>query len=205
MTDEKDKRSEGQGSGPLEPFPSWPQESPFPPLNESVSVQRQQPRSAPALPVQSLSPVTNPNGPPDPPSDWLRAADAHDLPVTPEHRRDANAFMALGRFAFPPGPAPDAQGLAARDRRWTSRAILTAAVFLLVFNAVSPLNWARQQPPGWLPQTVERLSAVWVDQLSVMRADDPRQGLRDLWNALRDARFIGQEPAPARDDGPAAA
>lgn len=154
---------------PLEPFPVHQAESPFPPLGESVA------------------------GPPepDPPSDWIEGADPHDLAV--EHAVERrNALVALGRFAFPPGPPPDDEGLAARDRRWTSRMIMVAAAFLLVFNAVSPLNWARQQPPGWIPETVRQLSEVWVAQLSVFAVDQPRQGLREAWETARQARFIGQ-------------
>ncbi len=110
--------------------------------------------------------------------------------------------MALGRFAFPPAPPLDDEGVAARDRRWTSRTILTATVFLLIFNAVSPLNWARQQPPGWLPQTVERLSEVWTEQLAVFGVDMPRRGLREGWDAAREARFIGQGAEGAGSTSP---
>lgn len=198
MTDEKDNNREG--AAPLEPFPTHRPESPFPPLYESLPEPQPAP---PPEPEVVLPPVTNPDVPPDPPSDWIRTADAHDLAVTHAQPRE-HALLALGRFAFPPGPPPDDEGLAARDRRWTTRAILTATVFLLIFNAVSPLNWSRQQVPGWLPQTVERLSSVWVEQLSLMRADDPRHGLREFWNAARDARFIGQEPAPERPPEPTA-
>ena len=58
-------------------------------------------------------------------------------------------------------------GVAARDRRWASRSIGVAVLFLLVFNAVSPLNWARQQPPGWVQATVEKVSTAWVDRFSL--------------------------------------
>lgn len=153
---------------PLEPFPVPRPESPFPPLDESL-----------------------PPSPSDPASDWIETADPHDLPTR------ENRLAALGRFAFPPAPPLDDEGIAARDRRWTSRTILVMAAFLLVFNAVSPLNWSRQQPPSWLQGTVEQLSEVWVAQLSVFGVDMPRQGLREFWTAARDARFIGQEPAPA--------
>lgn len=128
----------------------------------------------------------------DPPSDWMQGADAHDLPT-----RD-HALARLGRFAFPPAPPLDDEGLAARDRRWSSRAIGVAVLFLLVFNAVSPLNWARQQPPGWVQATVEKLATAWTGQLALLGADAPRQGLRDTWTAAQDARFVGQPPAPAR-------
>jgi len=159
---------------PLEPFPVHQPESPFPPLAESVAAAAE----------------------PDPPSDWIETADAHDLAVSHEGGRE-NALLALGRFAFPPAPPLDEEGVAARDRRWTSRTVTTAAAFLLVFNAVSPLNWARQQPPGWVPETVRQLSEVWTAQLSVFAVDQPRQGLREVWDAAREARFIGQ----GRPDG----
>lgn len=152
---------------PLEPFPVHRPDSPFPPLAESVA--------APP--------------PEDPPSDWIETADAHDLPTR------ENALVALGRFAFPPEPPLDDEGIAARERRWTSRTILTATAFLLVFNAVSPLNWSRQEPPGWIPDTVRQLSEVWTAQLAVFGVDQPRQGLREAWEAARAARFLGQNEA----------
>jgi hypothetical protein len=154
---------------PLEPFPVQRSDSPFPPLAESM------PPS------------------PDPPTDWIQSADPHDLPTR------ENALVALGRFAFPPAPPLDDEGVAARDRRWTSRTVVVAAVFLLVFNAVSPLNWSRQQAPGWVQGTVQQLSEVWVAQLAVFGVDMPRHGLRESWMAARDARFIGQERRPTAD------
>lgn len=167
MTDERDPPPP-----PLEPFPVHRPDSPFPPLAESVAASE-----------------------PDPPSDWIETADAHDLAVSHDPGRE-NALVALGRFAFPPAPPLDDEGVAARDRRWTSRAVGVAAVFLLIFNAVSPLNWSRQQPPGWGPDTVRQISEVWVAQLAVFAVDQPRQGVREAWNAARRARFIGQPPAP---------
>jgi hypothetical protein len=172
MTDDTDDRHHGPEI-PLEPFPVHPAASPFPPLAESLP----EPRPA------------------DPPSDWIAASDAHDLPIEPRPHRE-NTLAALGRFAFPPAPPLDDEGLAARDRRWASRAILVITVLLLTFNAVSPLNWARQQPPGWLPDTVERVSSVWVEQLDQLGANGPRRGMRALWKQAEDARFIGQDPAP---------
>ncbi|WP_332676620.1 hypothetical protein [Brevundimonas sp.] len=164
-----DDKEEFGGKFPLQPFPKRQGDSPFPPLAESLPP------------------------PEDPPSDWIETADAHDLPTR------ENALAALGRFAFPPAPPLDDEGVAARDRRWTSRAIFTVAAFLMVFNAVSPLNWSRQQAPGWVQGTVEQLSEVWVAQLAVFGADMPREGLREMWADGRRARFIGQ--APARDPG----
>lgn len=132
----------------------------------------------------------------DPPSDWMQGADAHDLPT---RDRAEGRLARLGRFAFPPEPALDDEAVAARDRRWTSRTIVTTVVFLMIFNAVSPLNWSREQPPSWTQQTVQRLSQVWVEQLAPTGADLPRAGLRDLWKRAEASRFIGQPPATPGD------
>ncbi len=125
----------------------------------------------------------------DPASDWIETADAHDLPM-----RD-NALLALGRFAFPPAPPPDEEGVAARDRRWTSRAIVVAVAFLMILNAVSLQTWARRQPPGWATSTVQQLADVWAAQVALLGADQPRQGLRRLYEDVRDRRFIGAAPS----------
>ena len=147
----------------LEPFPVQRTDSPFPPLYESL-----------------------PASPADPSSDWIASADAHDLPTR------ENRLAALGRFAFPPAPPLDDEGVAARDRRWASRTIFVVAAFLLIFNAVSPLNWSRQQAPGWVQGTVQQMSEVWVAQLAVFGVDMPRQGVREMWTTARQARFISQ-------------
>jgi hypothetical protein len=162
MSDARDDHT-----GPVDPFPTGfgpPPVSPFPPLTQEP--------------------------PPDPPSDWIETADAHDLPTR------ENALVALGRFAFPPAPPPDEEGVAARDRRWASRAIVFAALFLLLFNAVSPQGWARQQPPGWGTTTVQQLSDVWAAQVALLGADQPRLAVRRAYQELRDQRFIGSGPPP---------
>ena len=157
---------DNEGQVPLEPFPAVREDgSPFPPLYDSLPP------------------------PADPPSDWIETADAHDLPPR------ESALTALGRFAFPPAPPLDDEGLAARDRRWTSRVVLIAAALLLVFNAASPLDWARRQPPGWVPDTVERLATVWGEQTAELGADRPRAAVRDAWKQADAARFPGQAEA----------
>lgn len=127
----------------------------------------------------------------EPHADWIETADAHDLPTR------ENRLVALGRFAFPPAPPLDDEGVAARDRRWTSRVIGFVAVLMLVFNSASIQNWSRQQEPGWVTSTVQQLSDVWSAQMAQLGTDLPRQGVRDAWNDLRDQRFIGQEAGPA--------
>ena len=137
-----------------------------------------------------MAPVQGAAG--DPPSDWNAGADAHDLSVGNETAR-RNALLALGRFAFPPGPPPDDEGVAARDRRWTTRAIVFATLLMLVFNAASIQNWSRQQPPGWITSTVQQLGDVWSAQLTQLGADRPRQIVRDAWTRFQSVGFDGRE------------
>lgn len=126
---------------------------------------------------------------PEPQADWVETADAHDLPTR------ENKLVALGRFAFPPAPPLDDEGVAARDRRWTSRTIVFLAAFMLIFNAASIQNWSRQQAPGWVTSTVQQLSDVWSAQLSQLGADQPRHAIRSAYDNARAARFPGQESA----------
>lgn len=156
---------------PLEPFPTAfptvPTASPFPPLE-------------PQGQFQGHGPV----------SDWNAGADAHDLPTR------ENRLIAIGRFAFPPAPPLDDEGMAARDRRWTSRVVVFVTAFMLIFNAASIQNWSRQQAPGWVTATVQHLSDVWATQIGLLGADQPREGVRDVYEDARDARFPGQGDTP---------
>ena len=169
---------------PLAPFPTALPPSPFPPLEGETEpyLEAAEPESRPA----------------DPPSDWIQTADAHDLPTALEPE-PVNPLLALGRFAFPPGEPPDEEGLAARDRRWTSRVIVIAAVFLLIFNIASVQNWTRQQEPGWITTTVGRLAEVWSEQMALLGADRPREAVRDAYERARDAEWSsspGKRPTP---------
>jgi hypothetical protein len=155
------------------PFPTSFPYSPFPPLPGDTSVAT----------------------PRDPPSDWIETADAHDLPTQDK----THPLVALSRFAFPPAPAPDEEGVAARDRRWTSHVIMLVTVFLLVFNAASIQNWSRQQAPGWVTSTVQQLADVWAAQIAQLGADQPRQAVRDAYETVRTLRFPGQKPASKED------
>lgn len=170
---------------PLAPFPTALTPSPFPPLDGET---------APYLePVEAeaarAAPLTAQEG-----ADWIETADAHDLPVAPEPA-PANPLLALGRFAFPPGEPPDEEGLAARDRRWTSRVIVVATVFLLIFNIASVQNWTRQQAPGWLTTTVGRLAEVWSEQMALLGADRPRDAVRNGYERAREAVWSPSPPA----------
>lgn len=172
MTDPTDPHDPEPG-----PFPTAMPASPFPPLGQETAPD----------PIAA-----------DPPSDWNAAADAHDLSVGHE-ARPRNTLVALGRFAFPPAPAPDEEGIAARDRRWTSRAIVFATLLMLIFDAASIQNWSRQQAPGWMTSTVQQLSDVWAAQLTQLGAERPRQTVRDAWTRFQSLGFDGR----SRPDDPA--
>ena len=173
---------------PLAPFPTAIPANPFPPLEGETEPYLDDPVED----VGQESPIL------DSGRDWIDAADAHDLPTAPA---PVNPLLALGRFAFPPGEPPDEEGVAARERRWTSRIIVLATVFLLIFNAVSIQNWSRQQAPGWVTTTVRRLADVWAEQISQLGADQPRQAVRDGYEAARDAEWEGR-PDSRESPGP---
>lgn len=145
-------------------------------------------------PFPPLDPFPGPPANPFPPlgqelqprSDWIEGANPHDLPTR------ENRLIALGRFAFPPAPPLDDEGVAARDQRWTGRTIVFVTAFMLIFNAVSIQDWARQQPPGWLTTTVGQLADVWTQQLALLGADQPKAGVKDAWTRWRASRFVGQ-------------
>lgn len=148
----------------------------------------------PLDPFPTAYPVASPFPPlegeaAEPVTDWVPQADAHDLPTR------ENKLVALGRFAFPPAPPLDDEGVAARDRRWTSRTVFFLAAFMLIFNAASIQNWSRQQAPGWVTSTVQQLSDVWSTQLTQLGADQPRHAIRTAYDNARAARFPGQQPA----------
>lgn len=182
MSDHHDDEPKEAHERPVDPFPTI---FPPPPVSLFPPVYTDEPAPGPAAQT-----------PADPPSDWNAGADAHDLP-TAANPPLAHPLAALGRFAFPPDPPLDDDGQGARDRRWTSRSIVFAALFLAIFNAASPQGWARQQPPGWGTETVRRLSDVWAEQISQTGADRPRQWMHDLWRDWQEMRFSGTGPADA--------
>lgn len=167
---------------PLAPFPTEIRPSPFPPLDGDTSPYL----DAPAPALQEASPSSAPL-----PEKAAKAEPASHGAISD------NPLVALGRFAFPPPEDPDDQGLAARDRRWTSRVIVITAVFLLIFNVASVQNWARQQAPGWVTTTVSRLAEVWSEQMELLGADRPREAIRDAYQAVSSTEWPNQSGPPA--------
>lgn len=181
--------------GDIGPFPGLDRKGPERPADFSP----RWPEQRPANPFEALD---NPTPEPvaedlerDPASDWLAGANPHDLiePV-PAVEAARHPLHKLGRFAFPPGPPLDDAAAAARDQRWAGQVILVTTLFLAVFNGASVSDWVRQQPPGWTTTTVRGLSDIWNAQMSLLGADQPRQGIRDLWDQARAARFVWQQP-----------
>lgn len=100
---------------------------------------------------------------------------------------------------FPYEPSPDADGQILRQRRWAGVAILTAALFLLVFNSVSIQSWSVRQAPGWISTMVQELSRVWTAQVADLGAARPREAVGRAYQALVEARFPNQD-ADSRPD-----
>ncbi|HEV7228419.1 hypothetical protein [Brevundimonas sp.] len=186
-TDPNDPRppEETERPDPFPVFEAQPAFSPFPPLEPEPAPVAAEPAVVVPLAVAVVAPE------PDPPSDWNEKADAHDL-IERENR-----LKTMARFAFPPGPPPDDDGLAARDRRWTTRVILVVTAFMAIFNAASVPNWSRQQAPGWVTDTVRGVSEVWARQAALLGADLPRQGVRDAYETARDAEWGTSQSTPS--------
>ena len=171
---------------PLAPFPTEIRRSPFPPLDGETAPYLDAPEPAPLETSPSSAEI-----PGEPASAGPALSDAVS----------DNPLVTLGRFAFPPAADPDEEGLAARDRRWTSRVIVIAAVFLLIFNIASVKNWARQQAPGWLTTTVSRLAEVWSEQMGLLGADQPREALSDAYRTASEAQWPDPTEPPAEAAG----
>lgn len=185
-------------SDPVDPFPAPPQDSPFPPLGrefETLAARDGAPLPArePAREGSDAAAAAAAAAPAPPIPAPAQPDPVPDAPPGVEAPERRNALIAFGRFAFPPGPAPEDADLAARDQRWASRVVLCAAVLMLVFNAAAIQNWSRQQPPGWTTSTVQQLSDVWSAQLAQLGADRPRRAVNELWTALAALRFPGQD------------
>ncbi|MBX9615303.1 MAG: hypothetical protein K2X25_06875 [Caulobacteraceae bacterium] len=164
---------------PLAPFPAALPVSPFPPLEGETAPYLETPDGP--VPGEGVS------------ADPVVATAPAPAQAPPAYGVLPPSVLALGRFAFPPGEPPDDEGVAARDRRWTSRILVVAAVFLLVFNGVSIQNWSSQQAPDWMTTTVRRLADVWTEQMALLGADQPREVVREAYERARDAEWMGEK------------
>ena len=95
------------------------------------------------------------------------------------------------RFADPEAVYIDrtSEIMAARDHRWTGRAILVAALILAVLNSAAITSWASALPPSWATETIRAVSQVWSDRLSDLGLDQPRTVIRDSYEAQKAKRW----------------
>jgi hypothetical protein len=129
-----------------------------------------QPDDMPPPPPPALTPVADPEAPPD-------------------------AFAALvdvGRTTIGYDAAKDDAAAdeitAARAQRWTARAIGTAALFLLIFNAPSIVTWSTTLPPNWATATIRDLAGVWDARMTEAGIIAPRTAVHDRYEALKAGR-----------------
>ena len=110
--------------------------------------------------------------------------------VDPEAPPDAfaalvdKARVTIGYDAIEDDAAAD-DVVAGRALRWTSRTILTAALFLLVFNARSLVSWSTTLPPNWATATIRDLSNVWEKRMAEAGLTAPRDAVHAQYEALK--------------------
>jgi hypothetical protein len=75
--------------------------------------------------------------------------------------------------------------VAGRALRWTSRTILVAALFLLVFNARSLVTWSTTLPPNWATATIRDLSNVWEKRMTEAGLTAPRDAIHTGYESLK--------------------
>ena len=81
---------------------------------------------------------------------------------------------------YQPETEVDDEILAERSRRWSSRAIAVAGLFLLVFNTHALKSWAASLPPDWTGETLRVLSDAWSQRLAELGLERARQTLRGI-------------------------
>jgi len=97
-------------------------------------------------------------------------------------------------------PLPDEDMLAARAKRWTTRTIVVATVFLAVLNAHSIQTWATSLPPNWTSETLRVLADAWSDRVAALGLDQPRAAIRNAYEAQKtlgwDGRYHPENATP---------
>jgi hypothetical protein len=78
--------------------------------------------------------------------------------------------------------------------RWTSIAVAVGALFLLVFNAVTIDDWAKELPPGPAAERLTRATAGWVAVTGRAGLNAPRALVHGAWKQGEALRF---DSAPA--------
>ena len=89
----------------------------------------------------------------------------------------------------PPAPLP-------HPLRWTSEAIATATLFLLLFNAHALRGWSYQLTPNDMSARVVTMAESWYDLAGRAGLNRPVEAMHARWQSAREARFApGETPA----------
>jgi hypothetical protein len=88
--------------------------------------------------------------------------------------------------------------------RWTSIAVAIGALFLLLFNAVTIDDWAKELPPGPATERLTRATGGWVAVTDRFGLNGPRALVHDRWKRGQALRFDSAPAAasPAPDTSP---
>ena len=103
---------------------------------------------------------------------------------------------------YQPETEVDDEILAERSRRWTSRAIAVAALFLVTFNTHALQSWAASLPPDWTGETLRVLSDAWSQRLAELGLDRPRSILHDIYSWPKGVGWNGAYRPPLDSDAP---
>jgi hypothetical protein len=104
-----------------------------------------------------------------------------------------------------PIPAPDdpddpiARG---RALRWTSTVIVSATLFLFVFNATALKNWAASLTPNDITVAAGNLAAGWQAMTAQVGLTAPRAIVHDAWANGRALTFPQTSGRTGADEPP---
>ena len=88
----------------------------------------------------------------------------------------------------------------ARPFAWMSTIIVTATLFLALFNAHAIAAWFDELPPSPYTEPLRAPIAAWAGLTERLGFDAPRAAVRSRWEAAQAARFEGEQPG---EDGSA--
>lgn len=103
---------------------------------------------------------------------------------------------------YQPETEVDDEILAERSRRWSSRAIAVAGLFLLVFNTHALKSWAASLPPDWTGVTLRVLSDAWSQRLAELGLERPRAVLHETYTWPKGLTWTGAYRAPVDPEAP---
>ena len=84
--------------------------------------------------------------------------------------------------------------------RWMTTVIVTATLFLGVFNAHAIAAWFDELPPSPYTEPLRAPIAAWAATTGQLGLDAPRAAVRAWWEKAQAARFGSEQPG---EDGSA--